>query len=66
MIFFQDHLDFLAQVTRALNHLGAAPDGMYIKVALVEAGADEEVLGEWCDEFGEDNWYFDTDTKKDK
>lgn len=60
MLMFSDHLEFLARVTNALNHLGDPPDGMYLKVQLVQfEEGEEDILGIWSDEIGGDSWYFE-------
>jgi hypothetical protein len=60
MILTQDSADFIAKITRTLNELGEPPEGYYLRVLLMDQ-EDHVAVGAWSDEFGDDNWYFDTD-----
>lgn len=58
-----EHLEYLKAVTDALNALGEEPHGMYLRVQLVQD--DGRVLGQWHDEHGPDDWWFDTDVRQE-
>lgn len=55
--FFQNHLEYIAAVTKVLNELPECND-FYIQVELLEGGSHRKV-GSWCDEIAADAWYFE-------
>lgn len=58
MIMMKEHLEYVLEITEALNSTSETPEGMYLRVQLVQD--DSRVLGQWCDEHGPESWYFDS------
>lgn len=58
--FFQEHLEYIAAVTKALNALPETKD-FYVHVELREGGS-HETAGKWSDEIAADAWYFEATT----
>lgn len=54
---FQENIEYIAAVTKALNALPSGKD-FYVHVELREEGSHEK-CGQWCDEIANDAWYFE-------
>ena len=64
MTYFQEQLDYIAAVTRALNAMPDPTDrNFYIHVELREEGTHRKV-GSWSDEIASDAWYYSEEPAK--
>lgn len=62
MLLLENDAELIHRITKLLNSNETENENYYIRVELMDK-CSQEVVGSWCDEFGEDNWYFETKGK---